>query len=183
MKYKCLKINELKIGNFEIVPIRFDDRYTIMKWRNDQIYHLRQKSVLSSKEQDDYFENIVSELFILDNPNQILFSFLENSIVVGYGGLVHINWNDLNAEISFLIDTNKEDENFEIYWVAFLELIEKVAFEDIMLNKIFTYSYDIRPKLYPALVKMDFHFEARLINHIKWDKGFVDVVIYSKFKD
>jgi hypothetical protein len=38
-----------------------------------------------------------------DNES-LLFSFLKNGECIGYGGLVHINWIDQNAEISFMID-------------------------------------------------------------------------------
>jgi hypothetical protein len=48
------------------------------------------------------------KLFQLQKPNQILFSFLEENKCIGYGGLVHINWNDINGEISFIIDTKLE---------------------------------------------------------------------------
>ena len=40
--YKVLNNQVFKSGVFSIVPIRFEDRIDIMKWRNEQIYHLRQ---------------------------------------------------------------------------------------------------------------------------------------------
>jgi cytochrome b involved in lipid metabolism len=35
-----------------------------MKWRNEQMYHLRQSKALTPQEQDYYFENVISKLFI-----------------------------------------------------------------------------------------------------------------------
>jgi len=64
--------------NYSIVPIRFQDRYDIMKWRNDQIYHLRQRRPLTKEVQDVYFNTIVAGLFNQEQPNQILFSYLES---------------------------------------------------------------------------------------------------------
>ena len=72
------------------------------------MYHLRQTKKLTKKDQDLYFKDTIYKQFSQDKPEQILFSFLENDICIGYGGLVHINWKNKTAEISFLIDTNKE---------------------------------------------------------------------------
>ena len=92
-KYKCVsKEFVIEINEFKIVPIRYQDRYLIMKWRNEQLYHLRQENSLSKKDQDLYFEKIIKKQFDEFNPNQILVSFLKNNKCIGYGGLVHINW-------------------------------------------------------------------------------------------
>ena len=61
--YKALKKQVFNLGDFSIVPIRYEDRLDIMKWRNEQIYHLRQVKKLTKKNQNDYFDNIVSMLF------------------------------------------------------------------------------------------------------------------------
>ena len=83
-----------------------------MKWRNEQIYHLRQSELLTEESQERYFQDIVSKLFNQKEPDQLLFSFLKNDKIIGYGGLVHINWTDRNAEISFIMDTNEEKNIF-----------------------------------------------------------------------
>ena len=35
--YKALNLQEFTVENFSIVPIRFEDRMDILKWRNEQI--------------------------------------------------------------------------------------------------------------------------------------------------
>ena len=102
--YKALNRQVYSSGNYSIVPVRTEDKYTIMKWRNEQIYHLRQNRSLTESDQDTYFENVVAKLFYQENPNQILFSYLENDKCIGYGGLVHINWIDkqLLKNLSFI---------------------------------------------------------------------------------
>ena len=146
--YKILQNQIFSKEEFSLVPIRFEDRFDIMKWRNEQVYHLRQNKPLTEQDQENYFENVVAKLFDQDQPQQILFSFLENGKCIGYGGLVHINWIDKNAEISFIMETSLEKESFEKYWTIYLSLIEKVAFDDLGLHKIYTYAFDLRPKLY-----------------------------------
>lgn len=179
--YRSLKKQVFKSGKYSIVPIRFEDRYDIMQWRNEQIYHLRQKQPLTRQDQDNYFENIIIKLFEQEQPNQILFSYLEEDKCIGYGGLVHINWIDKNAEISFIINTAYEKEFFENHWGNFLKLIEEVAFKEINLHKIFTYAFDVRPKLYSALERAGFGFEKELKEHCLFDNKFIDIKIHSKF--
>ena len=179
--YKNLNKQEFVNGDFKIVPIRDVDKFEIMKWRNEQIYHLRQKTKLTKIDQQNYFKNIIEELFDIINPNQILFSFLKNDECIGYGGLVHINWIDKNAEISFVMNTDLENNFFHKYWTVYLNLIEKVAFNELRLNKIFVYAFDLRPKLYEVLNNSFYNKEARLKKHHKFNKDYVDVLIYSKF--
>ena len=178
--YKVLHKQNFENGNFSITPIRYEDRMGIMKWRNEQIYHLRQSKLLTLKDQDGYFTNVIGKLFEQDQPNQLLFSFLENNKCIGYGGLVHINWVNKNAEVSFIMQTEFEKERFEEIWAAFLLLLEEVAFLDLKLVKIFTYAFDLRPKLYPVLILAGFNEESRLSDHCFFEGKYIDVVIHSK---
>jgi len=178
--YKCLKQQTFVSGNYSLVPIRMDDRYDIMQWRNEQIYHLRQKEPLTEAQQDKYFEDVVSKLFDQEKPDQLLFSFLEGENLIGYGGLVHIDWENRNAEISFLVKTDLEKENFEFLWTKYLELVEELGYEELRLHKLFIYAFDLRPNLYKVLKKNKYFLDARLKKHVKHDDQFIDVVIYSK---
>ena len=180
--YKALNKQVFNSGPFALVPIRFEDRIEIMKWRNEQIYHLRQNKPLTLGNQENYFKKIVSKLFEQEQPNQILFSFLENNICIGYGGLVHINWIDKNAEISFIMNTELEKNRFHEIWTSYLNLIEKVAFEELKWHKVVTYAFDIRPHLYEIFVSAGFNEEARLKEHCFFENKFLDVVIHSKIK-
>lgn len=178
--YKVLHKQKFESGNFSLIPIRFEDRLDIMKWRNEQIYHLRQKKPLTIENQEVYFKTIISNLFNQEQPNQILFSFLENNNLIGYGGLVHLNWSDKNAEISFIMNTKLEKTRFEDVWKAYLKLIEQVAFNELKFHKIFTYAFDLRPNLYPVLISAGFKEEARLDQHCFFEGKYIDVVIHSK---
>ena len=179
--YKCLNINEFKEGEFRITPIRYEDRLDIMKWRNEQLYHLRQVKPLTEKDQENYFKKTISKIFNQDKPGQILFSYLKNNRCIGYGGLVHINWIDKNAELSFVLMTDISEVNFTNNWKTFLKLIEKVAFEELNLKKIYTYAFDLRPQIYPIFEDSDFVREAELKNHCYVNNEFKSVIIHSKY--
>jgi RimJ/RimL family protein N-acetyltransferase len=153
-----------------------------MDWRNEQMFHLRQSKLLTIEDQELYFSNTIEKLFSIEHPSQILFSFLKNDICIGYGGLVHINWVDFNAEISFLIDTKLERDYFQSLWLIYLKLIENVAFIELNLHKIYTYAYDIRPKLFSVLEKSNYQKEATLKEHVMVNGIFENVIIHSKFK-
>lgn len=166
-------------GPFSIVPIRFEDRYDIMQWRNEQIYHLRQKAPLTKDDQDAYFENVVARLFDEEKPGQFLFSFLKEQECIGYGGLVHINWYDQTAEISFIMKTALQDRQFEDLWHIYLGLIKRLSFRELGLQKVFTYAFDIRPRLYTALTRSGFFLDARLKNHCRVNNEPKDVLIHA----
>lgn len=183
MEYKCLKRHFFSRENYKIVPVRSEDKYLIMQWRNEQIYHLRQNKPLVGEEQEHYFQNVVSLLFEQEKPSQILFSYLENDVCIGYGGLVHINWIDKHAEVSFIINTELENDFFEFHWLKYLSLIEQVAFEELNFHKIFTFAFDLRPHLYQAVEKAGFTKEAVLKEHFFWKGSFISAVIHSKIKD
>ena len=178
--YKVLNKQVFSLGEYSIVPIRIEDRYDIMQWRNEQIYHLRQDKPLTKENQDKYFDKVINKLFEEDKPNQILFSYLKNDECIGYGGLVHINWVDKNAEVSFVMKTSLESSYFEINWIEYLKLIEQIAFKELNLHKLFVYAFDLRPHLYKALERSDYFFDARLKDHCFIQGVYKDVVIYSK---
>jgi RimJ/RimL family protein N-acetyltransferase len=181
MEYRCLQKQTYHIAGFSIEPIRSKDKYDIMQWRNDQLYHLRQQKPLTEKEQDEYFENVISKLFSQEKPGQVLFSYIQDNVCIGYGGLVHINWVDKNAEISFVMNTSLEKHAFETHWTHFISLVEEVAFKELKFHKIFTYAFDVRQHLYKAVEKAGYKKEAVLKEHCLFEGKFIDVIIHSKW--
>ena len=178
--YFCLNQNVFHFEDYSLVPIRQEDRYEIMRWRNEQLYHLRQLKPLTQDDQDKYFSTVISDLFDQESPSQILFSYLKNNVCIGYGGLVHINWHDDIAEISFIMNTALEKEQFALHWTNYLILIEEVAFKCLEFHKIFTYAFNLRTHLYEVLDKNQFVKEAVLKEHSKFENRYIDVFIHSK---
>lgn len=179
-KYKCISQSVFSIENFHIEPIRDSDKYEIMTIRNEQLYHLRQEKLLTVEDQDTYFNTVVNNLFEVDFPSQILFSFFKDNSFIGYGGLVHINWKDKNAEISFVMKTELEKNFLKENWSSFLKLIENVAFQELHLHKIATYAFDVRPHLYEIFEHNGYKKEAVLKEHIFIENQYIDVVIHAK---
>ena len=68
---------------------------------------------------------------------------------------------------------------FHKHWVTYLSLIEQWLLKNLDL-KIYTYAFNLRPKLYIALESCGFKLEQRLINHVDIDGVMTDVLIHSK---
>lgn len=149
-KYRKLDKEIYTSGKYKLRTICYEDRVAIMQWRNEQLYHLRQKAPLTQEEQDYYFTKVVASLFKKEYPNQLLFSLDQDEIHIAYGGLVHIDWKKSYAELSFVMDTKLEELFFEDLWAVFLNLIEEVA-KDLKINVLYTAAFDLRPKLYKVL--------------------------------
>lgn len=179
--YKNINSDSFINGIYSLVPIRDEDKYDIMNWRNNQLDILRQETILSIEQQEHYFKTVVDELFNVEEPKQLLFSFLENNKLIGYGGLVHIDWETKTAEISFLTETsrNKNADVFISDWVNYLTILKKVANDYLNFTSMFTYAYDLRPHLYIALQEAGFAEVNRYKEHININEKNVDAVIHS----
>lgn len=178
--YKCLTKQSFEKGDYKIFPIRFEDQHVIMKWRNDQIDFLRQSTLLTESSQNNYFSTVVKSLFEEEKPNQLLMSFFEKNQFIGYGGLVHIDWKSLNAEISFLLDTSLNSEkNYLEKFTIYLSLIEMMA-SNIGLHKIYSYGYRLAEYRFEPLIQSGFINEAILKKHKSINGNLHDVLIYSK---
>jgi RimJ/RimL family protein N-acetyltransferase len=183
-QYKCLKNQRFEMGEFSLVPISENDMMQVRIWRNEQIKILRQNGIISEEMQIAYFKNHIYPTFDVPFPLQVLFSYYEKSTLVGYGGLVHFNWADNRAEISFLLDTKFVDNTqvHDFYFQKYLSLIQQVAFEDLQLNRLHTEVYDTRPHHIKILEDNGFILEGRLREHILMDNKFIDSVLHGKLK-
>tara|TARA_B110000495_G_C23000886_1_gene590679 strand:+ start:275 stop:835 length:561 start_codon:yes stop_codon:yes gene_type:complete len=180
-KYNCLDIQKFSLQNYVLIPIREEDIQSIRNWRNSQIDVLRQKKVISEKEQQEYYEKILKKDFYKNNPEQILFSVLLKSQCIGYGGLVHIDWEQKSAELSFLNETSRAN-NFELYFKdfsKFLKIITQIAFDDIKFNQLVTETYNTRPKTIEILKKFGFKNKNTLKNHVEINGKLIDSLILS----
>ncbi|MGY5151476.1 MAG: GNAT family N-acetyltransferase [Candidatus Nitrosopumilus sp. bin_6a] len=176
-----MKKNDYLFKNYQLIPIRLQDAEEIRRWRNEQINFLRQEKPLSSSEQIKYFEQVIVPTFQKSNPTQILFSFLNNSKIIGYGGFVNIDWNSKISEISFLEETDRT-KNHSLYeddFSVFLDFLKKIACNDLKFTKLFTETYDIRPEHIKILEKNGFSINNIEKNGKIIDGKRVDILFHS----
>ena len=181
--YKCLSPQQFVLGKYTLLPIRDEDKYAIMQWRNEQIDILRQRTPITKENQQQYFSKVVDRLFEQGRPDQLLFSFLESDVLIGYGGLVHIDWESKNGEISFITDTkrNSEEKVFKEDFESYLKLIISIAFDHLNFLKVHTTFYDIPQRGgYKSIIEnLNFVQEAELKSHILINGKMSNVFIYS----
>ena len=169
------------IGEYAISSIKLEDAESIRIWRNQQISALRQSSILSKDEQSSYFKKVIEPSFSDEEPRQILLRYTLKNDLIGYGGIVHLNWPDQKGEVSFLLDTNrtKDTDQYSIECKTFLKLIKKCAFEKLGLNKISTYAYSHRENHVQSIENAGFTREGILRQDTIVDGNWVDAILSS----
>lgn len=183
--YFVLESFTAQFRNYNLSSIRMDDALPIMRWRNEQISALRQQTQLTEEEQVSYFRNIVAPSFKQKQPDLILVRYTFRDTLIGYGGLVHIDWKTRSGEVSFLLATErtKDRHNYGKECSIFMQLLKKCAFEVLDLDKIRTESYANRPWHVQAIEASGFRRESVLTQHVLVEGKQVDAVIASCRKE
>lgn len=164
-----------------VEAVRRSDIESIRRWRNAQLKVLRQSAPITRMEQADYYRKHIWPEMPSSKPKNILLAYLENGILIGYGGLVHVSWENRRAEVSFLLKTDLAGTPAECsrYFPSFLRLMKMLAFEDLRLNRLCTETYAIRHRHIAALEKARFHREGVLKQHVWIGDRPVDSIIHG----
>lgn len=185
-KYICLKNQSIvdAKSKYTITTIQSENIETIRLWRNDQLEFLRQTDIITQQQQIDYYETHIWPSMKNSMPKNILVGFFYENSLIGYGGLVHISWQNLRAEISFLLDSRRvSDKNiYSTDFHNFLKLIKQLAFDSLALNRLFVETYDIRPLHVSVLESSGFIKEGCLRKHVRINGVWVDSLIHGCFK-
>lgn len=181
MRYQCLGNEIFSNREYSLRSIKAEDMEFIRVWRNAQMSLLRQQKSLSFEDQEKYWNDTIVPLFEMQEPPQVLFSFIKNNIFIGYGGLTYLDWNKKSAEVSFLLDPeftlNKDD--YQHHFSQFLNLLKKIAFKDLALHRLYTETFNIRPDHIQALEICGFVLEERLKERVKIGGRLVDSLIHE----
>lgn len=182
--YRCLQQQEYIWGDYQLCPVRQEDIMMIKDWRNIQIDVLRQKQLLTEEMQRRYFETVVWPSFELEQPSQLLFSLLQRGTCIGYGGIVHINWEDRRGEVSFLLNPIRVTDSimYRQDFLSYLRLIKQVAYKGLGLNRLFTETFDIRPFHISILEEAGFCPEGCMKQHVCLNGAFVDSVLHGHLR-
>ena len=164
--YKALGLCQIKIRkySFDVVSLRNSEQ--IRLWRNSEQNLLRQSGDIGYFQQKLYFLKSVFLEKFKEKPRNILFSISDGQILVGYTGLVHIDWENNRAELSFLLDPKfkKNDPvDCEIFY-EWLDFASYVAFFKLNLSKITTETFEHRKSYCTALENYGFEREG----YLKW---------------
>jgi RimJ/RimL family protein N-acetyltransferase len=172
---------EIVHGSFSIMAVQPDHIEPIRQWRNAQMDVLRQSSPITPEAQRSYFDTVIWPDLDSPRPRQLLVSFFRENELVGYGGLVHLSWPDLRGEVSFLLNpVHIEDPaTYEALFSGYLDLVKRLAFEELGLKRIFTETYAHRTAHIGILERNGFQLEGRLRGHVRINDRPVDSLLHG----
>lgn len=175
----------LSCRSYAIRTIQPSDIEHIRQWRNAQMDVLRQKKEISRAEQIAYYEKQIWPSLDDANPQNVLLACLFNDQLIGYGGLVHVDWENQRAEVSFLLDParTRDPKGYGYDFLAFLSLIKTLAFDDLKLQRLYTETYATRRHHISILEAADFSLEGVLRRHVVLDGRPVDSLIHACLND
>ena len=179
--YRILKGYTSEFRGYEISSIRMEDSEPIMNWRNEQMAYLKQPKALSRDNQITYFNEIVKAQFSGTHPDPILFRFTLQNKLIGYASFSNTDWANLHTRAFFLLDTERTKDKFQYGrdCSIILNLLMRVAFTILNLNKISTYSFNNRGFHFHAVEASGFQREGVLRQQIKKDGNWLDVIVAS----
>jgi RimJ/RimL family protein N-acetyltransferase len=159
---------QLHDGDLSLRAVAPGDIEAIRLWRNAQMEVLRQSAVISVKEQRSYYEEHIWPDMASSRPRRILLAIDVGGCLVGYGGLVHIDWEDRRAELSFLLEPRleKNPPGRAVLFSRFLRLVQVLAFADLGLSRLWTETYAHRGEHISTLQASGFQLEGCLREHV-----------------
>ena len=149
-KYSNYRYSMTAVSKHHIESIRL--------WRNDQVEVLRQNGEITKQNQVEYYKTVVWPELLLSEPGRLLFSFFKGSEFIGYGGLVHIDWKKMSAEMSFILSTKRMKNviQYQEDLENFISILKGLAFSELGFEKIVTETYSFRKLTIDILEKSDF---------------------------
>lgn len=182
LRYRVLGDYKSKSDELEFHAVQPLEIETIRLWRNSQKEVLRQNQDISRSDQIDYFKTRVFPEYFAAHPSQILLSIYMNGKLVGYTGLVHVDWRSLRAEVSFLLspEINEGSELYSDLFSRTLSFLTSLAFDNLRLNRLFTETFSNRVEHISILEKNEFQFEGRLREHVQVKGKRIDSLFHGK---
>lgn len=171
---------------YGLVSLREEDLEPIRLWRNAQKDILRQNEEITPQKQLNYFHQVIHPSFSQKKPSQILFSFLlhdrhGHDNLIGYGGLTHIDWDNKRAEVSFLLDPlrTQDEQMYSSDFLHFLALLSEVASKELHLHRIFTETFSFRTHHMKVLEEAGFQLEGILREHVFKNGTWSDSILHG----
>ena len=150
----------------------------LLEWRNKPEFRMffREHKELNMENQQSWFDNYV----ILDS-NTRMFAIIELSTqeLIGACGLCYIDWVNRSADFSIYIGKN------DLYIDDILSIdaalsMEKYAFEELNLHRLWAEIYSIDEKKIEFFKKLKFKLEGHF-KETHWTKGrWVDSLYFGK---
>ena len=180
--YRCLGSELIRCEGIEIGAVQQDEIQIIRVWRNEQKKILRQNEDIRIDAQQKYFEDFVWSQLEFSAPSQLLLSIYSDNLLIGYGGLVHISWQNFRAEISFLTDTQIKEgsDQYNTLFTSFLRAMQTIARDKLGLHKLTLETYEMRNEHVAAIESAGFAREGTLIDQVLVNGKWVKSILHGK---
>ncbi len=154
---------------------------SIRLWRNAQMNVLRQNEPITFQDQQAYFAARIWPAMEKARPDNILLACHLDSLLIGYGGLVHIAWEDSRAEVSFLVQPElaADPDRYEELFSSYLTLLPQLAFDDLGLHRLVTETWSTRADHLAVLEAAGFVREGLLREHTRQNGIPTDSLIHG----
>lgn len=159
--YSNIQISWPHNKEYSLDELKPQDWESIRSWRNAQLSILRQNSPLSFEEQQSYWKKL-SGLSLLESRT-LCFSYKQKGQTIGYGGLVHIDFEKSSGEVSTLLDPIFAEPSplFLKLSSIFLELTQNFA-QDLGLQVLTAEIFDHRIEMIRLFHKLGFEVKDYL---------------------
>lgn len=184
-QYVCLPGGRLARGLYAMQAVQPEHIESIRQWRNAQLDVLRQAAPITTGQQQRYYAAHIWPDMKQPRPANILVSYLHEDRLIGYGGLVHIAWEHLRAEVSFLVEPARAADpvQYGSDFSSFLALIQEVAFAHLGLRRLCTETYAGRDLHISLLERAGFRREGVLREQILRENKPVNCIIHGCLKN
>ena len=157
------------------------DLTKIKLWRNEQMFIERQWKPLTDDNQEDWYftysdkdakEVIFGIRYTLDDDSDVL---------IGYTGLVYIDWINRRAEYSILVAKDYHSNYDEIFQKT-TDFITNYGFNSLNLHKITTETFSHRTHQIELFDKFGFEREGLLTDHAYKEGKYYDSILHAIFR-
>lgn len=158
----------IDLKNSELIYLEIDEKSAefIRRIRNNKINVLRQNKKISKTFQKKYFKNFFLKSYKDKNSKISLYTIKFNKKIVGYGGLTNIDYLNLNAEVSFLLDPAYKEYQTSYKNIFSMFLSDLIKYSKILkLKKIYTETFYFRRSHITILEKYNFQYEGLKKKH------------------
>ncbi len=181
-KYKLRPLYEFNKRLF--FPIEKQHLEKLKEWRNVQMGILRQWKPLTDYNQEKWFQEVS------ESNNQVIFSIIilnknKNEELIGYCGLINIDYINKRAELSFLLKPERVSKR-DVYkddFISALNVLCRYGFFHLNFNKIFTETFSFRDFHIKILEIYGFKKDGILRKHQYTNGRYCDSIIHSILKN
>lgn len=117
-----------------LLELCLEDMEPIRTWRNAALETLRTPFPLTKEQQEEWYKNEICNR----NSKSRFFAIVDNGLLVGYGGVENVQWENSIGEISLLISPDARKKGFGFQ--SALDIIN-YAFDNLNLHTVFAECY------------------------------------------